>query len=135
MTLVGTHSDYKTLDVGCGSRKQSGAIGIDINARSQADLVHDLNVEPYPFEEIFVNNVLEHLNDVIKTFEDLRLIGKSGTPVKIIVPYFQARLAYIAHTHRHLFGVVCYLILTLIIRIVCCLITAPLVSKWRRNKR
>lgn len=110
MTLVRTNNDYKRLDVGCGNRKRSGAIGIDINARSQADFVHDLNVMPYPFEtstfdEIFVDNVLEHLNDVIKTLEELHRIGKPGALVKIIVPYFRARWAHIDPTHRHFFTV------------------------------
>jgi hypothetical protein len=36
------------LDVGCGSAKHEGAFGIDIRTDSQADLVHDLRVVPWP---------------------------------------------------------------------------------------
>ena len=38
------------LDLGCGSKKRPGAIGVDINAASGADVIHDLDVLPYPFE-------------------------------------------------------------------------------------
>ncbi len=100
----------KILDVGCGNRKRTGAIGIDINSRSQADVVHDLNVTPYPFEdstfdEIYIDNVLEHLDDVIKTLEELYRISKPGALVKIIVPYFRSRWACIDPTHQHFFTV------------------------------
>lgn len=102
--------NHRILDVGCGNRKRNGSIGIDINPRSQADVIHDLNVAPYPFEEsifdeIYVDNVLEHLNDVIKTLEELHRIGKPNALIKIIVPYFRSRWAYIDPTHKHFFSV------------------------------
>ena len=31
------------LDVGCGRKKQPGAIGIDFNANTDADVIHNLN--------------------------------------------------------------------------------------------
>jgi len=101
---------YKVLDIGCGNRKRDGAIGIDINPRSQADIIHDLNITPYPFEEstfdeIYIDNVLEHLHDVIKTLEEIHRIGKPNALVKIIVPYFRSRWACIDPTHRHFFSV------------------------------
>lgn len=100
----------KILDLGCGNRKRPGAIGLDINSRSQADVVHDLNSFPYPlpdseFDEIYVDNVLEHLDDVIRVVEELHRISKPGALVKVIVPYFRARWAYIDPTHRHFFTV------------------------------
>ena len=100
----------KILDLGCGNRKRPGAIGLDLNPRSTADIVHDLNIFPYPFpdsefDEIYVDNVLEHLENVIKVLEELHRIGKPGSLVKIIVPYFRARWAYIDPTHRHFFTV------------------------------
>ena len=98
------------LDLGCGNRKRPGAVGIDVNPRSAADVVHDLNDFPYPFpdsefDEIYVDNVLEHLDDVIKVLEELHRIGNPGALVKIIVPYFRSRYASIDPTHRHFFTV------------------------------
>jgi len=102
-------SVYHKLDLGCGLRKRPGAIGIDVNPRSQADVVHDLNRFPYPFpqnhfDEIFCDNVLEHLDDVIKVMEELHRIAKPSAIVTIIVPFFPNRYANTDPTHKHFFG-------------------------------
>ena len=65
---------------------------------------------PYPFpdsqfDEIYVDNVLEHLEDVIRVLEELHRIGKPRALVKVIVPYFRSRYASIDPTHRHFFTV------------------------------
>ena len=41
----------KILDVGCGTGKQEGAIGLDNNPRTGADVIHDLGDVPYPFAD------------------------------------------------------------------------------------
>ena len=96
------------LDLGCGNRKREGSIGIDINPKTNADVIHNLNDFPYPFEdskfdEIYADNVIEHLNDVIKVMEELYRIGKPGGLIKVDVPYFRAHWAYIDPTHKHFF--------------------------------
>ncbi len=58
-----------------------GAIGIDFNDRTQADIVHNLNSFPYPFEaasvdEVFIDNTLEHLDNVMGVTEKLYRIVK-----------------------------------------------------------
>lgn len=98
----------KILDVGCGNRKHDGAIGIDINSNTCADVIHDLNIIPYPFQdstfdELYIDNVIEHLDDVVKIMEELHRLGKPGALIKIDVPYFRARWAFIDPTHKHFF--------------------------------
>lgn len=98
------------LDIGCGNRKRPGALGIDVNPDTDADIVHNLNSFPYPFpdarfDEIYADNVIEHLDDVMKVMEELYRIGKPGALVKISVPYFRARWAFIDPTHKHFFTV------------------------------
>lgn len=105
-----TSNGLKVLDLGCGNRKRPGAVGVDCNPATQADVVHSLDVYPYPFDsssfdEIYADNVVEHLHDVIKTMEELHRISKPGALVKVIVPYFRANWAYIDPTHRHFFTV------------------------------
>lgn len=100
----------KVLDLGCGNKKRVGAYGLDINPRSMADIVHDLNQAPYPleessFDEIYLDNVLEHLDDVVATVEELFRLARPNGLVKVIVPYFRARWAFIDPTHRHYFTV------------------------------
>ncbi|MDE3058841.1 MAG: class I SAM-dependent methyltransferase [Bacteroidota bacterium] len=105
-----TASPPMILDVGCGMRKRAGAVGIDINPRSCADVIHDLNVTPYPFpedrfEEIVCDNVLEHVDDVVKVMEELYRIAKPDARMTIIVPFYVHRNANTDPTHKHFFGV------------------------------
>jgi SAM-dependent methyltransferase len=98
------------LDFGCGNRKLPGAVGIDINPDTDADIVHDLNKFPYPFEdstfdEISADNVIEHLDNIIAVMEELHRISKPGAVIRIMVPYFRAKWAFIDPTHRHFFTV------------------------------
>lgn len=98
----------KVLDLGCGTRKRPGSVGIDCNPASKADIIHDLNVTPYPFkssefDEIYVDNVLEHLDNVLAVMEELHRISGPGALVKIVVPYFRSRWACIDPTHKHFF--------------------------------
>lgn len=99
-----------TLDLGCGKSKRSGAIGVDYSDRHDADIVHDLNTFPYPFEaneidEIFMDNVLEHLDDPMAVMAEVHRILKPDGLVKVIVPYFRSVWAFIDPTHRHFFTV------------------------------
>ena len=100
----------KVLDLGCGNKKRPGAIGVDFNDRTDADIIHDLNILPYPFEdstfdEIYIDNCLEHLDDVMGIMEELHRICKTGGLVKVIVPYFRSSWAFGDPTHKHYFTV------------------------------
>jgi len=98
----------KILDLGCGNRKREGSVGVDINPGTNADIIHDLNTFPYPFEEstfeiIYADNVIEHLDNILKVMEELHRISKPGGIIIIKVPYFRSRYAYIDPTHKHYF--------------------------------
>ena len=98
------------LDLGCGKKKRPGSIGVDFSDRHDADIIHDLNVFPYPFpdnefDEIYLDNVLEHLDNPIRVMEEIHRIGKTGSIVKIIVPYFRSLWACIDPTHKVFFTV------------------------------
>ncbi len=97
------------LDIGCGNRKIPGAVGLDRNLKSQADVIHDLDVFPYPFEDdhfdrIYGIDVLEHVGDVIRTMEEIHRIGRPGAQVFIRVPHFTSTQAYGDPTHKHFFN-------------------------------
>ena len=98
------------LDLGCGKKKRAGSIGVDWSDQHDADVVHDLNVFPYPFEssifdEIYIDNTLEHLDDVVRVMEEIHRICKPGGFVKVIVPYFRSVWACVDPTHKHFFTV------------------------------
>lgn len=98
----------KVLDLGCGNKKRPGAIGVDFNERTQADVIHDLNQFPYPFEsgffdEVYIDNCLEHLDHPLRVMEEVYRITKPGSLVKVIVPYFRSMWAAVDPTHTHFF--------------------------------
>jgi SAM-dependent methyltransferase len=98
----------KTLDVGCGNAKTEGAIGIDANANTDADIVHDLNVYPWPlendwFDRIICSHIVEHVADLVCFMEEVHRVGQPGARVEIVTPHFSSRFSYTDPTHvRHL---------------------------------
>lgn len=52
---------------------------------------------------LFVTIVLEHLNDVIKTMEEIWRISRNNATIKIDVPYFRSLYGSIDPIHRHFF--------------------------------
>jgi len=109
-TVIAAAGTRSVLDFGCGLRKRPGAIGIDVNPRSSADIIHDLNQFPYPFsdncfDEIFCDNVIEHLDNVVRVMEELLRIAKPSAEVIVIVPFYPHRQAHTDPTHKHYFGI------------------------------
>ncbi len=98
------------VDLGCGNKKRPNTIGVDFNERTKADIIHNLNIFPYPFEggsidKIYIDNTLEHLDEPLKVMEELYRIVKADGIVKVIVPYFRSAAAFIDPTHKHFFTV------------------------------
>jgi SAM-dependent methyltransferase len=97
------------LDVGCGSAKYPGAIGIDISADTDADVVVNLNEPPYPFEDdsfdhILCQDVIEHVQRPLEVLEELHRIGRRGARVYLRTPHYSSVLAYSDPTHEHTFS-------------------------------
>ncbi len=83
----------KILDVGCGTNKYEGAIGLDYNPRTGADVIHDLRVFPYPFDDnefdlVYASHLVEHLPDVIPFVEEVFRITKNGGRIKFTTPHY-----------------------------------------------
>ncbi len=98
-------SDILMLDLGCGNKKRTGTVGVDTNTRVEADVRHDLNEFPYPFESqtvdrVYIDNCLEHLDDPMRVMEEIHRMLKPGGEVKVIVPYFRSPSAYHDPTHK-----------------------------------
>ncbi len=99
------------LDVGCGSSKTPGAVGLDISPDTAADIVHDLDEFPYPietssFDQILLQDVLEHVAEPIRLFEELHRIARPGARIQLRTPHFSSALAYGDPTHRHYFSTI-----------------------------
>ena len=99
----------KILDVGCGQNKYPGAVGIDANPRSHADVIHDLGVLPYPFaadefDEIICRHVIEHVPDVMAFVSELHRITRPGGRIKIVTPHYSNPDWPTDPTHRNHFN-------------------------------
>ena len=102
-------SFMKILHLGCGIKKIKGAVGVDIHPDTKADIIHDLNKFPYPFNDsefdmIICDSILEHLDDIIKIIEEIYRIAKAGALVKIVIPHFSSDDAFTDVTHKHFFS-------------------------------
>jgi SAM-dependent methyltransferase len=99
------------LDVGCGSAKVPGSVGLDISPDTAADIVHDLDVFPYPiaddsYDQVLLQDVLEHVAEPIRLFEELHRISRPGARILLRTPHFSSVLAYGDPTHRHYFSAI-----------------------------
>lgn len=93
------------LELGCGPTKRQGTIAVDINPSSAADVLHDLNLFPYPFQdnafdEVICEHVLEHLTDLIGVMEEFHRILRPNGIVRVYAPYFASVFYYRDPTHR-----------------------------------
>jgi SAM-dependent methyltransferase len=103
------HGPGTVLDVGCGSAKLPGAVGIDISADTDADIVHDLNVFPYPledasFDHVVMQDVIEHVQEPIRVVEELHRILRPNGRLQLRTPHFSSALAYGDPTHVHYYS-------------------------------
>ena len=83
----------KILDVGCGDNKYEGAIGLDYNPRTSADVIHDLGVFPYPFADnefdfVISRHTVEHVPDVMNFVSELWRITKNGGRIELVTPHY-----------------------------------------------
>jgi SAM-dependent methyltransferase len=83
----------KLLDVGCGTNKTPGAVGLDSNPRTGADVIHDLGEVPYPFPDnefdtIISNHAAEHVPDVMAFITELYRITKPGGRIRLLTPHY-----------------------------------------------
>jgi ubiquinone/menaquinone biosynthesis C-methylase UbiE len=97
------------LNLGCEKDYRKGYINLDYNSIFNPDVIHDLNVFPYPFtdnyfDEIYCSHILEHVNDFFKTIEELLRITKIGGIIHIRVPHFSNGWGYSDLTHKRFFG-------------------------------
>jgi SAM-dependent methyltransferase len=104
----------KILDLGCGGNKYKSpnpedvVIGLDKIKYDGVDVVHDLDVFPYPFENnqfdvVIVKHVIEHLKDTVKVMEEIHRILRLDGIIKMEYPVYPNPNAFKDPTHLHVF--------------------------------
>lgn len=93
------------INLGAGNDIRLGYINHDIAHLKNIDVVHDLNVYPWPWatescDEIIMKDVLEHLDNFVRALEEVHRILKRDGKIYISVPYWNSANAYIDPTHK-----------------------------------
>lgn len=97
------------LNLGSGRKPRPGAVNLDRTSASSPDVVHDLDIRPWPFpddrfDQVYAFDVVEHLADVVAAMEELHRICRDGASIEITVPHFSSGNAFTDPTHRHFFS-------------------------------
>lgn len=110
MTKIKIRDIPTKLNFGCGQKILPGYFNVDIVALPGVDRALDLNSFPYPFpdnhfEEVYADNVFEHLADPIAVIEELHRIIKFGGIIVIKVPHFTSHDAWAHPQHTRAFAI------------------------------
>jgi len=99
------NSNVTRLDIGCGNNKTPGSIYLDVDKDANPDILHDLNIFPYPIEdnsidEVVAKHIIEHLDDPQEFVNELFRILKPGGTAFIETPHFTSYVAYSEVQHK-----------------------------------
>jgi len=100
----GLDSSVSELNLGSGRDYKKGWVNLDWNTLDSPDVVHNLNVFPYPFEEgvfdrIEANHVLEHLDRPFEVMRELHRVLKPSGALIVRVPHFSRGFPHPEHAH------------------------------------
>jgi len=98
----------KKLNVGCGKDIKKGFVNLDSVKLPGVDKVHNLEKYPWPFkdsefDEVYCDNVLEHLSSIIRPMEEIWRISKKRAKIVIKVPIYPSIWAFTDPTHKSVF--------------------------------
>jgi predicted SAM-dependent methyltransferase len=96
------------LDVGCSDHKSKGSVGMDKRAVTSVDIVHDIEVVPWPLpadcvSRMLMSHLIEHLNPslMIDILNEAHRVMKPGGQLMIAMPYAGSPRFWQDPTHRH----------------------------------
>ena len=98
------------LDVGCGYKKVIGSVGIDKFQFEGVDIVHDLELAPWPieddsFDRIIFCHAISHLQDIHKTLKECHRLLKPGGLLEIVAPHYSSDNFNTDPTHKMHLGI------------------------------
>jgi len=93
------------LNLGCGNKKKEGFIGVDKFACEAVDTIADISKKlPYDnssVEEIWLDNVIEHIHDISALMTEMHRICKHGAVITVLTPHFSSADSWRDPTHVH----------------------------------
>lgn len=95
--------DEVIVDLGCGTSKVSGAIGIDRLSLPEVDIIcnfeNSLPLKSDSVDTLYASHVIEHVSNLIPFMEEIYRVCKPGASVFIVAPYYTSRGAFRDPTH------------------------------------
>ena len=97
------------LDIGCGENKIVNTIGIDKFDSINVDVVHDLDLLPWPFEDeqfekLIFSHSISHLEDISAIICECYRILKPGGLIEIVAPHYSSDNFNTDPTHKMSLG-------------------------------
>lgn len=94
------------VDLGCGPNKRSGCFGIDSFGYPNVDLVQNLDATRWDIpdsccQEIWGNQVIEHIRDLRAFFNEVYRIAQPGCRIWFCTPHFSSHNSWADPTHIH----------------------------------
>ena len=94
------------LDIGCGRSKREDYFGMDIYQYEGVDLVQDISDVPWGIddnscEEIYANQVIEHIPDLRSFFSEMYRVAKDGCTIRLTTPHYSSHNSCADPTHIH----------------------------------
>ena len=95
------------LDLGCGTRKREGFLGVDRRKFDGVDVVHDMLKTPWPWKdnsvaEINMSQVMEHFTGLerVKIVNEMYRVLRVGGKATVVTPYWASNRAFGDFTHK-----------------------------------
>lgn len=100
------------LNLGCGSKRVPGYVGVDIGEGSAVDVRMDVmdylrSLAPHSVQQIYSAHFLEHVEarDLRPMLLEFDRVLRPGGGIQVIVPHYSNPYFYSDPTHRMFFGV------------------------------
>ncbi|HYD50591.1 MAG TPA: methyltransferase domain-containing protein [Terriglobales bacterium] len=92
------------LNLGCGDKRKPGFLGVDQYRAGGVDVLADVTRLPFADSSVdafHLDNVIEHIPDMVGLVRELVRTGRPGAAIEVITPHFTAWASWRDPTHVH----------------------------------